>query len=175
MEGSTELYRYFDNDGSLLYIGISLSAVARAVQHRQNAHWWDKVHRCEVERFPTRALAADAERKAIKAERPLHNVVHNGGERSPALPVAIASDDIVGLWFLDGETGHQGMVQTRVAEGYYVVQFFSWINGNPTSATVVTLDEICGWKLFEDFESFDLVAQRYIRQQARSVGMDLSA
>lgn len=33
--GETELYRHFAADGCLLYVGISLSAVARLTQHRQ--------------------------------------------------------------------------------------------------------------------------------------------
>ena len=73
-----DLYRFFDASGRLLYIGISLSAVQRAARHRQQQPWWDQVVRMEVEHFPgaTREELERIERDAIRAERPLHNVVH---------------------------------------------------------------------------------------------------
>jgi predicted GIY-YIG superfamily endonuclease len=76
---STDLYRYYDADGQLLYVGISLSAVARASQHRAEKGWWQDVARMTVEHLPTRQAAEDAERSAIRAEKPVHNVIHNGG------------------------------------------------------------------------------------------------
>ena len=51
------LYRHFTADGTLLYVGISLSALNRLGQHRQNAEWFDKIARVEIEHFPTRAAA----------------------------------------------------------------------------------------------------------------------
>ena len=39
------LYRHFAADGSLLYVGISLSALNRLGQHKQNAEWFDKISR----------------------------------------------------------------------------------------------------------------------------------
>jgi len=74
----TDLYRYFDAEGQLLYVGISLSAVARAVQHKQTAAWWPLMANMQRETYPTRADAEQAERRAIRSERPIHNVVHNG-------------------------------------------------------------------------------------------------
>ena len=75
----TDLYRYYDADGRLLYIGISLNAVARATQHRADKHWWNDVARMTVEKIPgDRRHALEVERRAIRDEGPLHNVVHNG-------------------------------------------------------------------------------------------------
>jgi predicted GIY-YIG superfamily endonuclease len=70
----TDLYRFFDGDGALLYIGISFSAVARAAQHRKKG-WWGNVAKMTVERLDTRQAAEEAELAAIAKERPLHNVV----------------------------------------------------------------------------------------------------
>jgi predicted GIY-YIG superfamily endonuclease len=71
----TELYRLFDANGRLLYVGISLSAVARLKQHEQTKHWSNSIARVEVERFSSRSEACRAEAKAILAENPAHNVV----------------------------------------------------------------------------------------------------
>jgi GIY-YIG catalytic domain-containing protein len=68
------LYRHFDADGTLLYVGISLSALNRLGQHKQNAEWFDKIARVAIEKFPTRAAALEAEHNAIKEEKPLYNV-----------------------------------------------------------------------------------------------------
>lgn len=73
----THLYRHFDKDGDLLYVGISLSTVHRLGQHQENSHWFESITRVEIERFPTREAALQAEAMAIKHEKPLHNVMHN--------------------------------------------------------------------------------------------------
>lgn len=74
VDTSTALYRHFDADGVLLYVGISLSAVARLAQHRDNAHWYRAIARVDIEWLPTREDAIFAERRAIFRERPLHNL-----------------------------------------------------------------------------------------------------
>jgi len=72
----TDLYRHFDADGRLLYVGVSFHAVVRAYQHKAGAEWWAQAVTMKVERFPTREAALLAEREAIKQEKPLHNQVH---------------------------------------------------------------------------------------------------
>lgn len=75
----TALYRHFDAAGNLLYVGISLNAVARLAQHRREAHWFDSIARIDVEWHPSRCAAETAERAAILAERPAHNIAHAYG------------------------------------------------------------------------------------------------
>lgn len=72
----TALYRHFDKDGRLLYVGISLNAVARLAQHRGVAHWFRSIARIEIEWHPTREDACAAEIEAIREELPMHNVIH---------------------------------------------------------------------------------------------------
>jgi hypothetical protein len=74
-EGPTELYRHYDVDGNLLYVGISLSAVQRLANHRSNSHWYDQVDTVKIERHPSRKAAEAAELEAIRTEKLLHNVV----------------------------------------------------------------------------------------------------
>ena len=35
-----QLYRHFDCDGVLLYVGISLSTVARLCEHKHSSKWY---------------------------------------------------------------------------------------------------------------------------------------
>lgn len=70
----TALYRHFDKDGALLYVGISLNHMARLAQHRDASHWFPHIARMTVEWLPDRAAAMEAERLAILNENPAHNV-----------------------------------------------------------------------------------------------------
>lgn len=72
----TALYRHYDADGALLYVGVSISAAARTAQHIGGSHWGGEIAKIEVKYFSTREEALAAERSAIETERPLHNVVH---------------------------------------------------------------------------------------------------
>lgn len=74
-----DLYRFFDADERLLYVGISLNAAKRASEHKKDKQWWSDVARMEVQHLDvsSRSEAEELERKAIRAERPVHNVMHN--------------------------------------------------------------------------------------------------
>ena len=73
----TNFYRHFDADEQLLYIGVSLSGIKRLSEHSQNAHWFNSITDVTIESFTSRNEALSAEKKAIKIEKPLHNVVGN--------------------------------------------------------------------------------------------------
>ena len=70
----THLYRHFNQKGVLLYVGISLSTVARLTQHRTASHWYNDIASVTVEKFESRAAALRAERCAIAKENPVHNL-----------------------------------------------------------------------------------------------------
>jgi predicted GIY-YIG superfamily endonuclease len=67
------LYRYWSTTGTLLYIGISINAVARLAQHKGKV-WFSRIAKITVERFETYAEAEAAELRAICYEGPIHNV-----------------------------------------------------------------------------------------------------
>jgi len=71
--GRTALYRFFNADERLLYIGISGDPAYRWGQHRTDKPWAGEVAMRVVEWLPTRAEAEAAELVAIRAERPLYN------------------------------------------------------------------------------------------------------
>ena len=82
-----ELYRHFDKQGALLYVGISVSTMRRLAQHKSAAAWFSAIAYVEVEHFTTRAAAQRAEIKAIKKERPRHNLTHSVVVSPPAVKV----------------------------------------------------------------------------------------
>lgn len=75
---TTALYRHFDSAGRLLYVGVSLMALYRTIQHRKGAPWFADVATITIKQFPTRKAALAAEQRAIRNERPLHNQAMNG-------------------------------------------------------------------------------------------------
>ena len=75
------LYRFFADDGTLLYVGITLDPGRRWKEHAGDKPWWHEVASTTIERFPGRASVEAAERAAIITERPRYNVTHNRGPR----------------------------------------------------------------------------------------------
>jgi len=77
MSDRTAVYRLFDDEGALLYVGIADHIGRRWDQHAVAQPWWPQVQRQTVTWFPSRGDAADAEIQAIRSEHPVHNVRHN--------------------------------------------------------------------------------------------------
>lgn len=73
----TNLYRHYDNKGILLYVGISLSAVARLCQHRDHSQWFKDISKVTIEKYEDRKTALLAEKEAIRKEKPTWNIKHN--------------------------------------------------------------------------------------------------
>jgi hypothetical protein len=69
----TALYRLYDADDNLLYLGISWHPAFRWEQHRNDKHWAHQVVRNTVEWYPNRPQALAAEEKATAAEKPRHD------------------------------------------------------------------------------------------------------
>ncbi len=73
----TNLYRFFDASGNLLYIGVSISVVQRLQGHLREKHWIPENGSLTWTTYETREAAEAAERIAIRHERPAHNVIHS--------------------------------------------------------------------------------------------------
>lgn len=69
----TALYRHFSEAGLLLYVGISEDEPRRREQHRRASPWFHLVARTTVDPFPSKEDALEAERAAIRDERPKFN------------------------------------------------------------------------------------------------------
>lgn len=70
------VYRFFDADGSLLYVGMTTLGPARWSQHATLQPWWQDVATATVAHYPSVEAALHAETAAILAEQPVHNVMH---------------------------------------------------------------------------------------------------
>jgi predicted GIY-YIG superfamily endonuclease len=77
------LYRFFDSNNQLLYVGISKFFEARLKQHYRNASWFFDSVSVTLEHFETREQVEQAESIAIKTENPLHNKAGKPGYESP--------------------------------------------------------------------------------------------
>lgn len=67
------VYRFYDKDGILLYVGVSYKVLHRLDHHKSTKDWFWKITRIELEWFPSWGPAAGAEVRAILAENPVHN------------------------------------------------------------------------------------------------------
>lgn len=67
------LYRHYDANGVLLYVGITFDFRQRKRQHTSQSSWRTRIARMTVEVFPDRVAAREAERAAIVAENPIFN------------------------------------------------------------------------------------------------------
>ncbi len=76
------LYRFFDESGVLLYVGITFDPPNRFRSHEAGKEWWGQVRSIELEQFISRKAVLHAEREAIRTERPLFNVMHSMREVS---------------------------------------------------------------------------------------------
>lgn len=138
----TDLYRFYDRDNRLLYIGISLSAVERAGQHRADKPWWPDIARMEVQHLGTvtRREAEAIERDAIVAEKPKHNVVHNGPTRCerkpPPSPIWIChecGEAILGDGYIDLPRAERRHAQEGVDLAHWRVLHKRCDNGEPVT------------------------------------------
>lgn len=74
--GPTEgvlLYKFFDRDYGLLYVGVTCTPTTRWQAHKNRAEWWPQVAWVEVERHPHNNAALNAERLSIRQDRPRFN------------------------------------------------------------------------------------------------------
>lgn len=71
------LYRYFDVEGQLLYVGITGNLAVRHSTHIARSRWMEFMASFTVERRRSLDEVRKAEREAIETERPLFNLRHN--------------------------------------------------------------------------------------------------
>lgn len=88
MSERTAVYRFFDADDALLYVGVTQDFLARRQQHASTKGWWPEVRRHVVDWFDSPADALEVELEAIKGERPRYNVAITNQHYRGARPVA---------------------------------------------------------------------------------------
>lgn len=68
------LYRLYDTEGRLLYVGISLRPDTRVMVHRSRQPWGKQIATYTAAEYPNREAAKAAERWAIHHQNPIHNL-----------------------------------------------------------------------------------------------------
>ena len=71
------LYRAFDANEKLLYVGQSTSVIGRLKEHIKSSEWSGFVDNITLQRFTNERQLFRAEMKAIKEEKPMYNKTHN--------------------------------------------------------------------------------------------------
>lgn len=71
--GECAVYRFYDIDGDLLYVGVAWNPHRRWSTHRR-AEWWQMVRRVEVDVYRDEVTALAVERAWIRNAMPRFNV-----------------------------------------------------------------------------------------------------
>jgi predicted GIY-YIG superfamily endonuclease len=87
--GRTALYRLYDADDELLYVGITWNPKSRWESHATYKSWWHKVARKTVEWHEDRRTAIAAEARITAAEKPRYD---DSARRSQGTPRRNAPD-----------------------------------------------------------------------------------
>lgn len=78
------LYRFYDSDSKLLYVGISSNWQARLKQHYKDSEFHYEATLITIERYNTRDEVEAAEKRAIETESPKYNKAFNPNFEEPA-------------------------------------------------------------------------------------------
>lgn len=68
------LYRFWDESGALLYVGITCDPGRRWPEHMRTKPWWTQIATITVETHRNRAAVLAAESTAISTEGPCYNI-----------------------------------------------------------------------------------------------------
>jgi len=98
----TDVYRVYDQEGRLLYVGASVNVFTRLREHRLYAEWWPLAFEGTVTRYENRAMARSVEAHAIRNEGPLYNTTD---ERAEAIKRITITDpiEVIDLWWDEGK------------------------------------------------------------------------
>lgn len=94
MTEPTSLYRHFEANGALLYVGISCQVLVRTSEHANGAVWFQQIKTIIIEHFSTRKLALVAEKAAILKEKPLYNRTYPKGREGRRFIAAYALSEM---------------------------------------------------------------------------------
>lgn len=138
--GRTALYRLYDKDETLLYVGVSHNPDVRWGQHSLLKEWWPAVVRRDIEWHDTRTGAERAELAAIVKEKPLHNTVGTpattvttSGGKTPTRPIRVSLE----VWTAFGNaTGAMGTDRSAALR-----TFMDWYLRKPGAELPVRPDQ----------------------------------
>lgn len=88
----TSLYRHYDVNNQLLYVGISVSYLDRFENHKNTSEWAFESVRMDTQWFDSREEALAAEQYAIKNEHPKFNRIHSKINRKNKVNLSTTSE-----------------------------------------------------------------------------------
>lgn len=88
------LYRFWNDEQQLLYVGITLDPGRRWHEHRNDKPWWSEVASITIETHPNRTAVLAAEQTAIRTEHPAYNITHNRPGQASSIAETVIADDM---------------------------------------------------------------------------------
>ena len=135
---NTTLYRYFDGDGHLLYVGITKNQFDRFAQHSKNSVWFSQIATATFEHFESRDQALIAETRAIGTELPKYNkagpVISENGLRHL---LSLVAGELTDNWHrnmtqkisrLMAEINEFSLANEITKLGFAYAASFEWVN-----------------------------------------------
>lgn len=77
-----QVYKWFSEDGSLLYVGRSINAMLRASDHKSSSSWYYIATTCKITTCDTIEEAKWLEKFLIQNENPIFNITSNCSKSS---------------------------------------------------------------------------------------------
>lgn len=120
----TALYRWFDSDGGLLYVGISECLDIRLGQHEKEKPWLPRATRITVEWFEERKVAEAAEKVAIATEIPIFNIRGTGAEKADhCWAIGLDGSTRIDGWYFERKAAAEVLWWARGAFPEYAERF----------------------------------------------------
>jgi predicted GIY-YIG superfamily endonuclease len=80
------VYRHYDEDGKLLYVGVTDEPARRLQEHMRDSRWRGKIVKVDSQRCASKQEAIAAENAAIRKEHPIWNKDRFAVEREIKVP-----------------------------------------------------------------------------------------
>lgn len=139
------VYRFYDSDSSLLYVGVTKSFQTRMSNHRTNQPWWLEVKAVTIEFCDSWEDAVAKEVLAISSEAPRYNKREDkqgdptpeAALRRPKTYQSLPEEELTYLLSLDGDEAiqrayelyRQGWSMRAILEGTKITPTSAWIVG----------------------------------------------
>lgn len=98
------LYRFFDADGLLLYVGITNDPLVRFRAHGTDKSWYPRAVTATLTHFDSREELASAEWMAIQAEKPKYNRTHAAMPLTDKIGVKVNNSPAVSVFGADASS-----------------------------------------------------------------------
>ena len=82
-------------------------------------------------------------------------------------------DSLVGKFFhsfVDGKVSWQGIVNAEPAPGFFLIQLFEWLCGHPSDQEIIPIDQMVGWRFYDDVEDWREAADSLTSREQQELG-----